>query len=220
MTRRGSGMSRLAGALRERYVSGRRARVLARRIAGLLPTGAKVLDVGCGDGTIDALILGIRPDLTIRGIDVLVRPDAKIPVDWFDGVRLPCGDKTIDVVTFIDVLHHTDDPEALLTEAKRVARKAIVLKDHTLTGLGAYSTLRFMDWTGNAHHGIALPYNYWTEQRWREAFHRLRLHVADWRSDLELYPYPASLVFGRQLHFVASVVSQSEEAEARTGITR
>ena len=132
-----------------------------------------------------------------RGIDVLVRPETKIPVEPFDGRRLPCGDKSFDVVSFIHVLHHTDDPTILLKEAKRVARKIIALKDHTMDGVLAYQTLRFMDWVGNASHGVALPYNYWPEHKWRATFAAIGLRIADWQARLDLYPFPASLVFER-----------------------
>jgi 2-polyprenyl-3-methyl-5-hydroxy-6-metoxy-1,4-benzoquinol methylase len=35
---------------------------------------------------------------------------------------------SFDVVMFVDVLHHTKDPMVLLREARRVARRAIVVK--------------------------------------------------------------------------------------------
>jgi ubiquinone/menaquinone biosynthesis C-methylase UbiE len=79
---------------------------------------------------------------------VLVWPHTKIPVTAFDGEHLPFPDKSVDVVMFVYVLHHTNDPEVLLREAQRVALKAVVLKDHTRNGLLAYTTLRFMDWVG------------------------------------------------------------------------
>ncbi len=198
-------MGTTVGILHEHLVFNRRTRVLAAHLSALMPRDASVLDVGCGDGTIDTLILSQRPDISIRGVDVLVRPTTKIPVDPFDGERLPCADKSFDVVCFVDVLHHTNDPTVLLKEAKRVARKLVVLKDHTMDGWLAYATLRFMDWVGNAHHGVVLPYNYWPEQRWRATFGALGMSVARWEPDLGLYPFPASLVFGRHLHFVAAI---------------
>jgi hypothetical protein len=93
----------------------------------------------------------------------------------------------------------------LLREAARVARRAVVIKDHTLDGLLAGPTLRFMDHVGNARHGVALPYNYWPRRRWVEAFRELALEVEVWREDLRLYPRPADWVFGRSLHFVAKL---------------
>ena len=193
----------LLGRLHGEMVFQRRTRILSQQLAALLPEGAVVLDVGCGDGLIDKLIGERRPDVTISGIDLMVRPKTHIPVVPFDGLTIPRGDNSVDVVMFVDVLHHTDDPEILLREARRVARKAVVLKDHTRDGLLAGATLRFMDWVGNAPHGIVLPYNYWPERRWREAFERIGLNPSVWLGKVGLYPPPAAWLFDRSLHFVA-----------------
>jgi hypothetical protein len=155
----------------------RRARALSNRLADIIPDRFAVLDVGCGDGLIGRLIGEKRTDIQLRGLDVLVM--------------------------FIDVLHHTQDPMVLLREATRVARKAVVIKDHTLEGLLAGPTLRAMDWIGNARYGVSLPYNYWTKREWLDAFNELEVEVGSWISNLGLYPWPAGYLFDRSLHFVA-----------------
>lgn len=192
----------IVGTLHGHLVFSRRVRVLAEHLAAQLPHGARVLDVGCGDGQIDAAILKQRPDLSVEGVDVLVRPETHIPVTAFDGQSLPFPDASFDIVQFVDVLHHTDDPMVLLREAKRVAKQGIVLKDHGKDGFLAGPTLRFMDWVGNAHHGVRLPYNYWPVARWRAAFRELGLTPATWIDKPGLYPFPASLAFERRLHFI------------------
>ena len=195
-------MGLLAG-LHGALVFDRRTRVLSERLAQMLPPNAEVLDVGCGDGSIDRLIGEHRPDVTISGVDLIVRPRTHIPVTAFDGKRIPFEDGAFDIVMFVDVLHHTDDPEALLREARRVARRTVVLKDHTRDGLLAGPTLRFRDWVGNAPHGIPLPYNYWPERRWHEAFARHGLTPSIWLNKLGLYAAPATWFFDRSLHFIA-----------------
>jgi SAM-dependent methyltransferase len=187
------------------YVHGRRVRVLADHLAELIPADSSVLDVGCGDGLLASLIQSRQTDLVLTGIDVLAREGTHIPVEHFDGRTIPMPDNSIDVVMFVDVLHHTEDPMVLLREAARVARRAILIKDHTRDGLLAGPTLRFMDYVGNAHHGVVLPYNYWTGKRWREAFQELGLTVQVWRDSLKLYPKPADWIFGAGLHFVAQL---------------
>lgn len=188
--------------LHAKAVFGRRVRVLAAHIAGLLPARARVLDVGCGDGSVAALVMQARPDVTVTGIDVLVRPSTRIPVESFDGSHVPFDDGAFDAVTFVDVLHHTLDPTVLLREARRVAKQAVVIKDHLADGFLAWPTLRFMDWVGNAGHGVALPYNYWTSDRWSAGFREVGLRVDAEIHDLGLYPPPASWLFDRSLHAV------------------
>jgi SAM-dependent methyltransferase len=176
----------MIGRIHEGVVFGRRVRVLADRLAPLFPPRATVLDIGCGDGTLAASLVQRRNDVRINGVDVLVRPQAKIDVQLFDGAKLPLTDQSVDVALFVDVLHHTDDPAVLLREARRVARRAVILKDHLLQGFGARTTLSLMDWFGNAHHGVRLPYNYWTRLQWRTAFRSSELEVTRWNESLEL----------------------------------
>lgn len=182
----------------------RRVQVLAEHAAGLIPPGARVLDVGSGDGRLAAAIRDRRPDLRIEGIDVLVRDDVSIRISSYDGRVIPLADNSVDVVTFFDVLHHAEEPAALLREGMRVARSCIVLKDHLCDTMLARWTLRFMDDVGNARHGVALPHNYWSSRQWSAALERLRLDPAVWQvGGLGLYPWPASLVFGGRLHVLA-----------------
>lgn len=193
----------MLGLAHDRLVYGRRIRVLARHLAELVPQGARVLDVGAGDGLLARRVLDARPDLTMCGVDVLVRPRTHVPVTPFDGTTLPFPDDAFDAVMMVDVLHHAADPERLLREIRRVARVAVIIKDHLVRGLLAEPTLRLMDWVGNARHGVALPYAYWTPARWREALADAGLRMVERRERLGLYPWPTSLVFERGLHFVA-----------------
>lgn len=179
--------------------------VLAQRLAPLLPENARVLDIGAGDGTIASLVLRRRPDVEVAGVDVLVRPETRIPVTEFDGLTLPFDDGSFDAALLVDVVHHAEDPDALLREAKRVSRTRVLLKDHTVQGLLATTTLRFMDRVGNRRHGVALPYAYRTRREWDDAFARVGLRVEQWDARLGLYPFPASLVFERSLHFLAAL---------------
>ena len=186
----------------------RRVRILSQHLSKLLPRDSHVLDVGCGDGKLASRVMEARPDLDIRGVDVLVRGATSIPVQSFDGIQLPHEDNSVDAVTFVDVLHHTEDPVVLLNEAKRVARQAIVIKDHTRDGFLAGTTLRFMDRVGNARYGVSLPYNYWPKEKWLNTLNDLELGIEIWNDRLGLYPWPASMVFERSLHFLAKLSTE------------
>lgn len=185
------------------YVMDRRVRVLVAHIAPLLPEAAHVLDVGAGDGNVAAALMAVRPDIDVVGIDPLVRPGARIPVTEFNGRHIPFADGSFDAILLVDVLHHADDAVALLREARRVVRQAVVVKDHTRDGRLAEWTLRFMDAVGNRRHGVALPYNYRSYAEWQSTFSEVGLQPEVEIRRLGLYPWPASWLFDRALHIVA-----------------
>lgn len=184
-------------------IHSRRVRVLAGHLDHLLPLGARVLDVGAGDGLLASLVGARRPDLAIEGTDVLVRDRTYIPIRPFDGRRVDAADHTYDVVLFVDVLHHAADPEALLQEGIRLTRRHLVIKDHTRDGPLAAARLRCMDWVGNARHGVSLPHNYWPRRQWDAILGRHALQVETWSDRLGLYPAWGAWLFESGLHFMA-----------------
>jgi SAM-dependent methyltransferase len=186
-----------------KYVANRRVRVLSDHLSELIPYGSTVLDVGCGDGNIASTILSKRPDIELKGIDVLMRERPFIPVSQFDGRIIPYGVGFFDLVMMVDVLHHTEDPPCLLREAARVARKSVLIKDHTRDGAFALPTLQYMDSIGNERYHVALPFQYYSQQEWLNVISSAGLKIEVWKSKLGLYPWPAKLIFDRSLHFIA-----------------
>ncbi len=203
-----SGAISLLGRAHRQAVFGRRARVLAELLAGRIPAGASVLDVGCGDGTIAMLIKERDPSLTMRGIEFAQRENCKIECKAFDGVNIPYPDDSFDVCVFVDVLHHVRESQGvvrLLSEALRVTRRFVLIKDHLSENWLDCKTLKFMDWVGNRPHGVVLPYNYQSRVQWDRCFVETGLKVKDWQAEIPLYPWPFRAVFGRHLHFIALV---------------
>lgn len=187
------------------YIHNRRARILSRQLSQLLPDRGRILDIGCGDGLLGSLLQQEKPNTSITGVEVMLRKETHIPVEIFDGHRVPFDDDAFEAVMLVDVLHHTDGPDALLREAVRVARDSIVIKDHINDGLGAETTLRLMDRISNCRHDVALPHNYWSRQKWLDTFAALNLNVEAWMDHLGLYPLPLDWIFGRSLHFIAKL---------------
>ena len=78
------------------YGGARRMRALCDHVVDMIPRRATLLDVGCGDGLLAERIETLRDDVTVRGVDVLVRPGAKIPVLEYDGLSIPYPDDSFD----------------------------------------------------------------------------------------------------------------------------
>lgn len=186
----------------ESYVQMQRVNVVSRLLAEHIPQDSSVLDIGCGDGTLASSIAASRKDLRIEGVDVMVRPSVHINVRKYDGLRLPFPDSSVDVAMFVDVLHHAEQPLAILSDAARVARGTIIIKDHLRQGFMAQTRLKMMDWIGNARYGVSLPYSYWTRVEWSRAFMECGLAEEIFLSRFRLYSFPLQWIFGGSLHFI------------------
>jgi SAM-dependent methyltransferase len=184
-------------------VFSRRVEKLTRTLDALIPAAATVLDVGCGGGLISWNLQQLNPGRQFTGIDVVKRNTCMIPYQIYDGDVLPFAPASFDYVLFVDVLHHAENVERLLAQAKRIARQGIVLKDHYCESRLDYYTLALMDWFGNAQFGVPLPNSYKSIREWRELFGRLGVHEIRTVTDIGLYPAPFNLIFGRGLHFVS-----------------
>lgn len=198
-------MVNIITSIHSKLVFSRRTKILSNLIAQLIPNEAQVLDVGCGDGLIDSYIIDLRPDVSITGVDILKREKTYIPVTLYDGIKLPFSDNYFDCIIFIDVLHHTNNPEIILVEAKRVSKKIIIIKDHFCNNQLSFLILKFMDWVGNKFYGVDLPYNYYSETKWNEAYQKLNLNKEKEIIKLDLYPFPFNLIFENGLQFITKL---------------
>jgi SAM-dependent methyltransferase len=188
-------------------IFGRRVQALAENIAEMIPEGvATLLDVGCGDGTLARTITKRRPGMEATGVEIRARPHTAIPVREFDGRILPFADRSQDLVMLVDVLHHAEEPTLLIREAGRVARHAVIIKDHLTGAWLSHERLRLMDWVGNIGHGVPLRYAYWSPEQWRDVFHRTGLREVERRERLGLYGASLGWLFERRLHFVSRLV--------------
>jgi methionine biosynthesis protein MetW len=103
-----------------------------QRIAALVPTGSRVLDLGCGNGELLAMLRDQR-DCTGYGVEL---DDAKVLECIHRGVNviqrnLEQGlslfhDNHFDVVLQLDTLQHLRNTEQMLRETARVGRMGIV----------------------------------------------------------------------------------------------
>lgn len=117
-------------------------------LARLTP-GARVLDVGCGPGTITADLAALVGDGRVTGIDAAAqivadaraeaarRGQRNVSFETGDVYRLRFGDGAFDVVHAHQVLQHLADPVAALTEMRRVCRPGgtVAVRDSDYGGM-------------------------------------------------------------------------------------
>lgn len=123
-----------------RLVGGESARVTLVREHVRPWDGARILDLGCGPGT----LLGYLGDVEYVGIDVSEDYIAQARREFGDRAEFRVGDAThvdgdlqaFDLVLAFGVLHHLDDPEAarLFAHARRALKDGgrLVTLDNTL----------------------------------------------------------------------------------------
>ena len=108
------------------------ARLTLESIARLVPKGARVLDLGCGDGTLLAHLRDTR-GCTGYGVEI---DDSKVHASLQRGINVlqlnledglaTFSDNSFDLVLQIDTLQHLRNAETMLRETARVGRSAVV----------------------------------------------------------------------------------------------
>jgi ubiquinone/menaquinone biosynthesis C-methylase UbiE len=103
----------------------------------LLDLGAcgRVLDVGCGPGHIALLLVTVRADLEVLGVDLsghmlriagehraVSAHATRVRFEKADAKSLPYADAALDTVCSNTILHHIPDPVPFLRECGRVLK--------------------------------------------------------------------------------------------------
>lgn len=91
-------------------------------LRSLLPRGAKVLEIGGGNGFQAACLAAWGYDVASVDLGQGDWAERHYPVIPYDGIRLPFRDCAFDVIFSSNVLEHVADLQALLSESRRVLR--------------------------------------------------------------------------------------------------
>jgi ubiquinone/menaquinone biosynthesis C-methylase UbiE len=88
-----------------------------------------VLDIGTGTSISIHIFAEIFPDVRYNTVDITDNRKRKIlPFMIYDGKNLPFDNLEFDVSLLNETLHHCEDPEYVLTEARRVAKSVYVIE--------------------------------------------------------------------------------------------
>jgi SAM-dependent methyltransferase len=148
------------------------ARTAAGSAAYLLPRigpGLRLLDVGCGPGTITLDLAEVVAPGEVVGVDdaeaalesareaARERGDGRTRFERADAERLPYDDASFDVVHAHQVLHHLQDPVAALREMRRVCRPGglVAVREVDYAGMVWFPTSPGLDRWHQVFTGIA-----------------------------------------------------------------
>lgn len=197
-------IARIALDAHHRWVRLPRVDLVATALADLAGDARTLLDVGAGDGRVGEAIAR-RLRASVVGADVAPQAGSAIEIVPFDGVTLPFEGGAFDAVILADVLHHAASPDALLGEALRVARRAVLVKDHFAFGPVSRAILRVLDEVGNAQQGIGVRGTYLSPAAWLDLVARCGAAVTGQVWPLHIHRSPIHHLTRDELQFAARV---------------
>ena len=157
-----------------------RAYDMALEIARFVPTGSRVLDVGCGNGFI-AHHLSSMIGTSVIGVDLDVTAEAAIDYRQFDRRHFPVEYGTVDAVLLCYVLHHAQDLGVIMSELRGVLGDgglAVVYED-----IPAAWWDRLVCWTHDLKWRKRTgPCRFRSASEWRHQFHSAGFEIVSERS--------------------------------------
>ena len=108
----------------------------------------QVLDLGTGEGYLGDLI-ATRNNANVALVDVVDYGKSKLPVTVYDGATIPWPDGAFRTSILYFVLHHTENPEAVLDEAIRVTARDIIIVESTYKTVPGRAFLTLLDRLAN-----------------------------------------------------------------------
>ncbi|MGQ0643304.1 MAG: class I SAM-dependent methyltransferase [Gemmatimonadaceae bacterium] len=141
-----------------------------------LDKDASLVEVGAGNCVLCEQLRLRGHEVVALDVENLSFIDDISPV-LYDGFVMPFADDTFDVALLITVLHHCIEPNAVLAEARRVAKRILVIEEIYENRFEKYATYA-IDSVFNFQF-FDHPRSNKTDAGWRAAFRELDLEVTD-----------------------------------------
>ncbi|MBI4451024.1 class I SAM-dependent methyltransferase [Candidatus Woesearchaeota archaeon] len=153
----------------------------AGKIAGHCSSyvGKSLLDVGAGRGFI-AKEIQARTGASVTCIDIKDLNESGLPYIVYDGKKLPFKDASYDTALAVYVLHHCEDPLAVLDDVIRVAAHRIIIFED----VPSFMT-KLLDYIANKLHGVDTPFNFKQPEEWERIFAERNLAIVKKELDVE-----------------------------------
>ena len=155
----------------------KRTRIFGTLITRWLEPSASVLDLGTGGGEVAGFIAARRWAVTPVNVRNTSRVKGINPI-IYDGTHLQKADDSFDYCLLSTVLHHTPNPELIIREAARVARRLIIIEDIYSTPFGRWVAMASCTL---ANRQFIHPHTNKTDAGWKTTFQRLGLELLETR---------------------------------------
>jgi methionine biosynthesis protein MetW len=138
-------------------------------IAGFIPSGARVLDLGCGDGALlehlvrKKQVRGRGIELSEEGMLACVRRGLSVRQGDLQEGLADYPAHSFDYVVLSQTLPFLDDPETILREIMRVGERAVV----SFPNWGYWRCRLELLFTGRIPHATDLPQSWHEKPRWQ-----------------------------------------------------
>ncbi len=156
----------------------KRAKNIAKSFKGAIKENSRILDIGLGNGFVAKEISSLFNSY-VEGVDVVDYNETYIKNTLYDGLTLPFKDKSFDTILILQTLHHCKDQIRVLKEAKRVARKNIIITEDTYTNFIEKWITFLHDYISNKWKGVNCPYDFHSKKEWNTIFKNLKLKIVD-----------------------------------------
>ena len=141
-----------------------------RPVVPHLSADQKILDIGSGNGLVAKLLR--EKGLDIVPVDIHEgQYDESVKPMLYDGKHLPFPDKSFDCGLILTVLHHVDEPDALLRESARVCRQLIIMEDIYKNAVQKQLTF-FVDSLANLFYSPC-PHTNKNDKEWKATFQEM-----------------------------------------------
>jgi ubiquinone/menaquinone biosynthesis C-methylase UbiE len=156
-----------------------------------------VIDIGAGRCLIGREIEKNNKNAKVTSVDVIDLNETDMELIIYDGKNLPFKADSFDSAMIAYVLHHCDDPVAVLKEAIRVCKGNIVIFEDIDVDI----TERVADFVANKvfnHKDINMTYNFKSKQEWLGVFKSLGLKTVYVEEGVEkewFYPFAKHIMF-------------------------